>query len=97
MSRTSTASGSALSALSRIGQRRQVVIPKRIFEELGLEEGDFMEVTAERGRVSMKPKKLVDADEVLTPHDERKIRRGETQLKRGQSKPWGSVKHALDR
>jgi AbrB family looped-hinge helix DNA binding protein len=82
-------------ALSRIGQRRQVVIPKNIFNELGLEEGDFMEITAERGRVFMKPKKLVDADEVLTPAEERKVKRGEAQIKRGQSRPWHAVKRDL--
>ena len=43
-------------AVSRIGQRRQVVIPKVIFDELGLEEGDFVEVSAAKGLLSMKPK-----------------------------------------
>jgi AbrB family looped-hinge helix DNA binding protein len=82
-------------AVSRIGQRRQVVIPKVIFEALQLREGDFVEVTAKAGRVFMKPKKLVDADEVLTKEEERKVRKGEAQLKRGQSKPWRAVKHGL--
>jgi hypothetical protein len=54
-----------------------------------------MEVTAEAGRVFMKPKKLVDADDVLTKEEERKVRKGEAQLKRGQSKPWRAVKHGL--
>ena len=83
--------------LSRIGQRRQVVIPKAIFEALGLVEGDFVEVTTVEGRVSMKPKKLVDADDVLTPTEEKTVRHGEAQLKRGESKPWRVVKNALAR
>jgi AbrB family looped-hinge helix DNA binding protein len=86
----------SLAFVSRIGQRRQVVIPKVIFEALQLQEGDFMEVTAKAGRVFMKPKKLVDADEVLTKEEERKVRKGEAQLKHGQSKPWRAVKHGLD-
>ncbi|MGH8055753.1 MAG: AbrB/MazE/SpoVT family DNA-binding domain-containing protein, partial [Candidatus Entotheonellia bacterium] len=53
--------------ISKLGQRRQVVIPKEICAELGLEEGDFVEVISHRGTVIIKPKKLVDADEVLTP------------------------------
>ncbi len=81
--------------VSRIGQRRQIVIPKAIFEELRLREGDFMEVTTEAGRVFMKPKKLVDADDVLTKEEERKVRKGQAQLKRGESKPWRTVKHGL--
>ena len=33
-------------AISRLGQRRQVVIPKEICRSLGLEEGDFVEVNS---------------------------------------------------
>jgi AbrB family looped-hinge helix DNA binding protein len=53
--------------IGKLGQRRQVVIPKEICQELGLEEGDFVEVTSAKGQVIIKPKKLVDADELLTP------------------------------
>ena len=52
--------------ISKLGQRRQVVIPKEICEELGLQEGDFVEVTSTKGLVIIKPKKVVDADEILT-------------------------------
>ena len=87
---------SASSVVSRIGQRRQVVIPKRLFEALELREGDFVEVTVERGRLAMRPKRLVDVDEVLTKREAAKVRRGEAQLRRGQAKPWRTVKHGLD-
>jgi AbrB family looped-hinge helix DNA binding protein len=53
--------------IGKIGQRRQVVIPKEIFEALGLEVGDFVEVQQVKGTVVIKPKKLVDAEDVLTP------------------------------
>src|SRR5262245_6137991 len=53
--------------IGKLGQRRQVVIPKEICEELGLQEEDFLEVTSAEGEVIIKPKKLIDADEVLTP------------------------------
>ena len=53
--------------IGKIGQRRQVVIPKEIFDALGLQTGDFVEVTQVKGTVVIKPKKLVDADEMLTP------------------------------
>src|SRR5215475_12700476 len=53
--------------ISKLGQRRQVVIPKQICDELGLQEGDFVEVTSTEGKVIISPKKLVDADEALTP------------------------------
>ena len=53
--------------IGKIGQRRQVVIPKEIFTALGMRTGDFVELTRVKGTVVIKPKKIVDADEVLTP------------------------------
>lgn len=91
---TVSAAGERL-PLSRIGQRRQVVIPKALFDSLGLSEGDFVEVSTERRLIIMKPKKLVDADEVLTPAEASKIKRGEAELRRGRSRPWRAVKREL--
>lgn len=48
--------------ISKVGQRRQIVIPKEISDELGLHEGDFVEVTRDKSVVIITPKKLVDAD-----------------------------------
>jgi AbrB family looped-hinge helix DNA binding protein len=84
-------------AVSRIGQRRQVVIPKRLFEVLQLQEGDFVEVTVQRGRLQMRPKRLVDVGDVLTKGEAAKVRRGEAQLKAGRSRPWRALKHDLGR
>jgi len=83
--------GGGIAALSRIGQRRQVVIPKKIFDAMRLKEGDFMEVTAERGLVSMKPKRLVDWDETLTA-EAKMIRHGLTQAKERKTRPWSQIK-----
>ena len=82
--------------ISKLGQRRQVVIPKEICEELGLQEGDFVEVTSTQGQVIIKPKKLVDADDVLTPEEEKMVRKGEAQLKKGEHVAWDDVKKQLD-
>jgi AbrB family looped-hinge helix DNA binding protein len=87
--------GETQGAISRIGQRRQVVIPKRIFDAMKLKEGDFMEVTTEAGRVSMKPKKLVDADDTLTPAEAKKVRHALKQAAQGKTRPWAKVKHEL--
>ena len=84
-------------AVSRVGQRRQVVIPKAICDALGLEKRDIAEVRAARGLVSMRPRKHLDADNVLTPVEETKVRRGEAQLKRGEAKLWRVIKDALAR
>ena len=82
--------------ISKLGQRRQVVIPKEICDELGLHEGDFVEVTSTEGLVIIKPKKLVDADDVLTPEDEKLVRKGEAQLKKGKHVLWDDVKTQLN-
>ena len=59
--------------IGKIGQRRQVVIPKEIFDALGLRTGDFVELQRVKGTVVIKPKKMVDADEVLTPEQKAHI------------------------
>jgi AbrB family looped-hinge helix DNA binding protein len=59
--------------IGKIGQRRQVVIPKEIFDALGLRTGDFVELTRVKGTVVITPKKLVDADEMLTPEQKAEI------------------------
>jgi AbrB family looped-hinge helix DNA binding protein len=82
--------------ISKLGQRRQVVIPKDICDELGLREGDFVEVTREESVVIIKPKRVVDADDVLTPEEEKVVRKGETQLKKGKHVAWGDLKQKLD-
>jgi hypothetical protein len=41
--------------------------------------------------------RLVDSENTLTPAEEKIVRRGEAQLKRGESKPWSAVKRALSR
>ncbi|MGA2327220.1 MAG: AbrB/MazE/SpoVT family DNA-binding domain-containing protein [Bryobacteraceae bacterium] len=82
-------------ALSRIGQRRQVVIPKKIFDAMRLRPGDFMEVTVESGHVSMKPKRLVDADDALTPAEAKKVRHALKQVRERKTRPWNQVKHEL--
>ena len=67
--------------VSRIGQLRQVVIPKEVFDALNLAEGDFLEVTAQNGCVAMKRKRLDDAGNTLTPAEALKVRHVEKQLK----------------
>lgn len=83
--------------ISKLGQRRQVVIPKDICEALGLEVGDYVEVNRVKGTVVIQPKKLLDADDVLTPEEEAVVRKGERQLRQGKSTPWHQVKHELGR
>ena len=82
--------------IGKIGQRRQVVIPKEIFEALGLQTGDFVEVQRVKGTVVIKPKKLVDTEDVLTPAEEAIVRKGEAQLRGGEYVTLEHLEHDMD-
>jgi AbrB family looped-hinge helix DNA binding protein len=84
-------------SVSRLGQRRQVVIPKPICEEMGIVEGDFLEVTSRKGAVVIKPKRLVDADDVLTPVEEATVLKGMEQIRQGQYVTLKELEDALAR
>lgn len=49
----------------KIKMNRQITIPKRIFDEMGLKEGEFVEVVRQKDHVLVKPKKLVDPAQAL--------------------------------
>jgi AbrB family looped-hinge helix DNA binding protein len=83
--------------VGRVGQRRQVVIPRDIFEGLNLQAGDLVAFAAHKNGVLIKPKRAVAAEDTLSPEEEKVVRRGEAQLRRGESRPWRMVKHALPR
>jgi AbrB family looped-hinge helix DNA binding protein len=44
----------------KIGVSRQVVIPKRIHDQLGLEPGDYLDVELKGDRVVLTPKALIE-------------------------------------
>ena len=81
----------------RVGQRRQVVIPREMLETLKLRAGDRVAFAEQKNGVLIKPKRSADPDDTLSPEEAKLVRRGEAQLKRGQSKPWRAVKNALPR
>jgi AbrB family looped-hinge helix DNA binding protein len=88
--------GGVVAAIGKLGQRRQVVIPKAICELLGLNEGDFVEVRAEKGAAIVRPKKLADPEDVLTAEEAKLVRKGESQLRRGQYVSLEQIEHDLD-
>ena len=83
--------------ISRLGKRRQVVIPKGVCQTVGLREGDFVAVEIRRGVVVIKPKMLVDAEDTLTPEEEEIVLKGERQLRSGEHVTLEKLEHDLDR
>ena len=49
-----------LTAVVKLGVSRQVAIPKRIHDQLGLQPGDYLEVSLEDERVILTPKAFVE-------------------------------------
>ena len=81
--------------IGRVGQRRQVVIPRDMLENLKLQEGDFVAFSKQANGVLIKPKRVVDPDDTLTPAQAKKVRHALKQVREGKGKPWSQVKHEL--
>ena len=82
--------------VSKLGLRRQVVIPKTICDALELEVGDFVEAQQVKGAIVIKPKKLVDREAVLTPEEEKAVRRGKEQIRRGDYVTLETLEHGME-
>jgi AbrB family looped-hinge helix DNA binding protein len=81
--------------IGRVGQRRQLVIPRDIMETLNIREGDFVAFTRKANGVLIKPKRPTKDDTVLTPAEAKMVRRGMKQIGEGRFKMWRDVKHDL--
>jgi hypothetical protein len=55
-----------------------------------------VEVTTDRGRVSMKPKKVADDEVTVTVPERGKVRHALKQARSGKTRPWNKVKHDLE-
>ncbi len=78
--------------IGRVGQRRQVVIPREMLKTLKLREGDFVAFSKLANGVLIKPKRVVDPDDVLTTAEAKKVRRV---ISEGKTTPWSQIKHDL--
>jgi AbrB family looped-hinge helix DNA binding protein len=77
---------SARPLLARVGASRQVAIPKKLHDELGLSAGDIVEVERKGNQIVLTPKDLV----------EKGIAEGLEDLKKGRAYgPFSSVKDML--
>ncbi len=47
-------------SLAKVKQKGQVTIPAEIREQLGLDEGDYVEIAREGHRIVLTPKEIVD-------------------------------------
>jgi AbrB family looped-hinge helix DNA binding protein len=78
-------------AIARFSGNHQLSIPKRIREAIGLQLGDFVELTADRGVVVLRPKQLTDKpipEATATPAEIRAFDRGRAEYARGETIPY---------
>jgi len=66
-----------------VGQRRQVVIPREMIETLNLQEGDFVAFAEQKDGVLIKPMRLADPDDILTPEESALVKRAEREMGQG--------------
>jgi antitoxin MazE len=50
-------------SITRIGPRHQITIPQEVFEQLGLQPGDFLEVQVRDEALYLIPQKLIPRDQ----------------------------------
>jgi len=69
--------------VGRVGQRRQVVIPREMLETLNIREGDLVALQNQPNGVLIKPKKAVDPDDILTPEESALIGKARREMRTG--------------
>ncbi len=81
----------------RLGQRRQVVIPREMIENLRMREGDFVAITQENNAIVVKPKRLIDPDDLLNPEEGKLLKKAEREMRQGKYVPLAQLNHELAR
>jgi AbrB family looped-hinge helix DNA binding protein len=79
----------------KIRTNRQVTVPKIIFDDLGLKEGDYVDVSLQGSEIVIRPKRLVDIDDTLSPEEEKLVEQGFRELRQGKSVAWSVLKDEL--
>jgi AbrB family looped-hinge helix DNA binding protein len=77
----------------KLGVSRQIVIPKKLYDELGLEAGDYLEVELyEGGKLLVTPKELVDRH----PEVDKRLQEAEADVQAGRVRgPFKSAQEAV--
>jgi antitoxin component of MazEF toxin-antitoxin module len=68
-------------------------VPREMLETLNLQEGDFVAFSKQTNGVLIKPRRVADPDDVLTPTEAKKLRHGLKQIREGKTRPWSQIKH----
>ena len=71
-------------AVTKIGPKHQVTIPKEIFKKLNLEVGDFLDARTEGGEIILVPKQLAEKTPIppLSPKEEKLLKKARDKVER---------------
>jgi bifunctional DNA-binding transcriptional regulator/antitoxin component of YhaV-PrlF toxin-antitoxin module len=78
-------------------QRREVVIPRKIFEKLQMREGDLVAFAEKENGVLIKPKRVVDPDDVLTREESALVSKARREMREGKYVSLAQLEHDLAR
>ena len=92
-----TKSATTRERIGRVGQRRQVVIPREMAESLNLQEGDFVAFAQKAGGVLIKPRRVVAPDDVLTPEESALVKKADREMREGKFVTLAQLRPDLDR
>ena len=81
--------------IGRVGQRRQVVIPRAMLETLNIREGDFVAFQRQANGVLIKPKRVVDPDDVLSPEESAQIAKARREMQARMGIPLAQLEYDL--
>jgi bifunctional DNA-binding transcriptional regulator/antitoxin component of YhaV-PrlF toxin-antitoxin module len=81
--------------IGRVGQRRQVVIPREMLATLKIQEGDFVAFSQQANGVLIKPKRVVDPDDTLTREESALIAKARREMREGKFVTLAQLKHDL--
>jgi AbrB family looped-hinge helix DNA binding protein len=84
--------------LTKIGPKRQVTIPKDVFERLQLAVGDYLDVRVKGSGIILMPQRVIPRDEEWfhTPEWQAKEREADEAIARGEvSGPYASAQAAI--
>jgi len=83
--------------VGRIGQRRQVVIPRDLAETLNLQQGDLVAFRRQGRGVLIQPKRLVDPDDTLTREEAAVVAWARQEMRQGKYVSLARIEHELAR
>ena len=85
-----------IALIRRVGQRREIAIPKQICDALHLGAGDLVAVGRRNGTVVIIPQYPAVAETFLSPEEAKSVRRGTKDVAAGRTVPWSHYKKTRD-